>query len=83
MPFRDGLDGFECTATDEDREAPEEALLLFIQEIVAPLDGVAQRLLAGGQVLCSTCQDLEPVREALEQRLWWQQFDAGRGQLNR
>ncbi len=53
-PSADGLDCFQGAATDEDRDLPEEALFLGAQEIIAPGDGVAQGLLPGWGILCST-----------------------------
>ena len=57
------------TASDEDAETAEEALLLGGEQVVAPLDGIAQRLLAGGRILDSSRQDLQAVTQAGQQRL--------------
>ena len=73
---------FKGAAAHKDGEPAEEALFLCRQQVVAPLQGVAQRLLAGGQVLRSSRQDLEPVREPLQQRLGRQEFAAGCGQFD-
>jgi hypothetical protein len=49
---------FEGTATSEDGEAPEEGLLTSIEEVVAPRDSVAQRLLAFRQIARSSPEQL-------------------------
>src|SRR6266566_8965791 len=49
------------TPTDEDREAPEEPLLLRTQQIITPLNRIAQRLLPRWHILCSARQHLHPV----------------------
>src|SRR6266567_2846577 len=72
---------FQCAATDEDREPPEEPLLFALQQVVAPGDGVAQRLLACWHVSGLACQDLQPLTQPSEQCLGWKQFDASRCQL--
>src|SRR5579875_734107 len=41
-------------AADEDREPPKEPLLLFIEQIITPLNGVTQGLLPLWQILCPT-----------------------------
>jgi hypothetical protein len=53
--------GLERTAAHEDGEPAEEALLLLAQQGIRPLEGVAQGLLAGGQIACATCQHGEPM----------------------
>ncbi len=74
--------GLKRTASHKDGEPAEEALLLFCQQVIAPLEGVAQRLLAGGQIACATGEDIQAAREAFEQRLWREQFDTSCRQLN-
>src|SRR5713226_1173531 len=71
----DSRSSLERTASHEDGEPAEEVLFLLAQEVVAPLDGVAQCLLAGGQIACATGEDVESAREAFEERLWREQFD--------
>ena len=46
----DRLGRLERAASDEDREATEEALLLIVEQVVAPGDRVAERPLTLGQV---------------------------------
>ena len=50
----DGLHRFQAAAAGEDGEATEQSLLVSPEEIVAPGYCVAQRLLAFGQVACSS-----------------------------
>ena|SRR6266566_6598027 len=69
IALRYGGDCFECAAAHEDREVTEKALLFFAQEIVAPLDGLAQCLLARGKVACTAGQDVETMGEAIQQSL--------------
>ncbi len=47
------LDCFQGTAAHEDREPPEEALFLGTQQVIAPDDGIAQRLLTSWSILCA------------------------------
>jgi hypothetical protein len=49
--FADRLSGFECAAAGEDGEAAEITLLFLIEQVVAPLNGGAEGLLAGGEVV--------------------------------
>src|SRR5260370_27625937 len=46
----------QSESTDEDREAAEEPLFLGRKQIIAPRDGVAQRLLTCWYILCSARQ---------------------------
>ena len=43
-------DGFKRAAAREHTQPPEQRLLAHIQQLITPLDGVPQGLLAGGQV---------------------------------
>ena len=51
--------------------------------MIAPVDGVAQRLLARWCVAYTARQHRQALAQPSEQRWWRQQFDAGRGQFNR
>src|SRR5260370_14628148 len=68
----DSLGAFEGAATHKDLEPTEQSLFLLAQQVVAPLNGVAQRFLAYREVACATRQDIERAREALEQGHWRQ-----------
>jgi hypothetical protein len=46
------------------------------------LEGIAQRLLAGGQVARSADKHIQPAIQSFEQRLRWQQFDPRSGKFN-
>ena len=53
----ESLYGLERAAADKNREQAEEPLLLLREQVVAPRDGVAQRLLAYRQVPRSRRQE--------------------------
>src|SRR5260370_7762890 len=78
----DRLDGLEGAATDKDGEPPEEPLLIGVEQLIAPLDGPAQRLLPRWCVAYTTRQHRQSPAQPSEQRWWRQQFDAGGGQFN-
>lgn len=77
-----GFGSLQGAAADEDGEPAEEALLLIRQQVVAPLDGVAQCLLAGGQIAWAPGEEVQAMRETLEQGLWGQQLAARRRQFD-
>jgi hypothetical protein len=81
----DGADGLQGAAPGEDGEAGEEALLLRLEQGVAPVQGVAQGLLAHGEVAGAAGEEGEAlpggVAQAGEQGLGRQQLDPGGGQL--
>src|SRR5689334_12602343 len=74
--------GLQTTAADKDREQTEETPLLGIEQVVAPLQRIVQRLLACWQVLPTACQHLKPIFEALEQGLGRKQFNASCSQFD-
>src|SRR5215467_4277217 len=47
---RNGLCCLECAAADEDREALEKPLFVWGEQVIAPLDSVAQGLLPGWRI---------------------------------
>jgi hypothetical protein len=57
----DGLGGLEGPAAGEDREASEQHLLRLRQEVVAPVDGRAQRTMAGQRSAPAGSQQRERV----------------------
>ena len=65
----DGSGGLQCEAPCEDGEPSEETLLLRTQQVIAPLERVAQSLLASGQVLRTTGEDIESLGKPFEQSL--------------
>ena len=73
----DGLDRFQRKAADEGGELLEETLFLRRQQVVAPGNRVAQRLLPCWRIACPTRQDLESMPKPCEECLWRQQFAAG------
>ena len=78
----DGLRGLQREAADEDREPAEEALLLGCQQVVAPGDGIAHRLLPRRQVARASGQQRQPVLKSREQRCGREHLDPRRGQLD-
>src|SRR5258708_36751676 len=66
----------KSTTTDKDGKPPEEALLLGRQQVVAPLESIAQGLLATGQIPCTSLQNRKTTGEASGQGLRRQELDA-------
>ncbi|HEX9133940.1 MAG TPA: hypothetical protein VF844_16735, partial [Ktedonobacteraceae bacterium] len=77
----DRLHPLQGEPTHKDREASEELLFACLQEVVAPGNGVAQRLLARGQVTGPPAEQRQTVREPCQQRRGSQQREACGGQL--
>ncbi len=75
------LRGRESAAAGEDREAGEQPLLVPVEEVVAPLDRRAQRLLAGVCV-ATALQEIEAVREAIEDLRRRERLRAGSRELD-
>src|SRR5215469_13893540 len=73
---RDGLGCRERTATHEDREAPEEALFVWREQVVAPLDGTAQGLLPSRYIPSRAGQQGQALPQTSQERLWWEQPEA-------
>ena len=78
-----GVGGFQRPAADEDGEAAEEAALGLVQQVVAPGDRVAQRLLTGRQVACAAGQEGKSSLQPADDRLGREQADPGGRQLDR
>ena len=64
------------------RQPTEQGLLARLEQVVAPGDGVAQRLLAGRQVARATGQQRQALLQPREHRLRRQDSHAGRRQLD-
>ena len=79
----DGLGGVERAAAGEDGEAREERLLVRAEQVVAPVDRRAERLLAGGQVARAAGEEVEALLEPREQRLRREQLRARGRELDR
>ncbi len=73
----------EVAATGEDRQPVEQSLAAIVEQVVAPGDRSAQRLLTLGQVACPGRQDVQLVIEPDEDRVGAEQLDPGGGQLDR
>ena len=78
----DLLRGVVARATREDGEASEELLLALAQKVVRPLDRPSQGLLARIGVALAL-EQVEPLREPLEQLLGAKERGAGSGELER
>ena len=74
---------FRLEPADEDRDPREERLLDRVEEVVAPVDRAAQRLLAGRQVARPAGQDREALPQPREEGLRREQLDPGGCQLDR
>ena len=79
---RDGLRRLEGEAPGEDREAPEEHLLLRRQQVVTPGDGVPHRLLPFRDITSASGQQRQPVLEPGKQGCWRKHFDPRGGQFD-
>ena len=74
---------FQRPAVVEDGEPAEQSLLLGRQQAVTPVDRVAQRLLARGEIAGAAGKRQQASFEPREQRGRRQQLDARGGQLDR
>ncbi len=70
----------ECAPTSEDGQPPKEHLLFWGQQVIAPGERVAHRLLPLVEVARPTCQHRQRPLQSLEQCRRGQQLDARRGQ---
>jgi hypothetical protein len=75
-----GFGGIQAERAGEHRQVPEDALLRFGQQLVAPVDGGVERPLPGGRGPVGA--DQQPVVEPVQQRPEAQCLDSGRGQLD-
>ena len=78
----DGLGRLEVAAAGEDGQAVEEPPPAVVEQVVAPGDRAAQRLLARRQVARAGRQQVELVLEPGEDRVGRQELDPGGGQLD-
>jgi hypothetical protein len=61
------LGGVEVHAVDEDREVTEQPLFVLVEELVGPLDGGPQRLVAGLAAWAATTEEVEgPVQAGVQ-----------------
>src|SRR5215211_7562769 len=71
----DGLYGFQGAAPGEDRKPPEEHLLAFVEERMAPLDGSPQGPLPLWEVAGSACKELQAAAKPVQQRIGREHLD--------
>ena len=62
----DSLRVFERRPAGKDREAGEESARRRVEEVVAPIDGASQCLLAGREIPCTGLEETEPMLEPSE-----------------
>ena len=79
----DSLGRFERPAADEHAETPEEHLEIRCEEGVAPVDRLAQRLLASRQVARSAAEEGESAAQPAEDRLGAEEARLRRRELDR
>jgi hypothetical protein len=77
LPRTYSFGSLQRPATHEDTQAPEQHLLVLVEQVVAPVDRRAQRALAIGQGARSAGQQRKAVLQACQQRPWGQDPDAG------
>src|SRR6185503_20361417 len=77
----DGLGAVELAAADEHGQAGEQAALARAEQVVAPRNRPAARLLALGQIARAGGQDAQLVLEPLEDGVGRQELDPRRGEL--
>jgi hypothetical protein len=73
----------EAESAGEDAQPREQAPVLFVQQIEAPVERCAQRLLALGTVARAAAQKFEPPAEPRKERLRRQELHPRRGELDR
>ena len=79
----DRLGRGEVAPGGEDRQPIEQPLPAVVEQVIAPGDRAAERLLAFGQVARAGRQDIELVIEPDQDRVGAEQLDPGRRQLDR
>ena len=79
----DELGRLEREPADEDGRARKEGPRRRIEELVAPVDRAAQRLVAGRQVAGAAGQELQPLLEARRDGLRRQELHPRRRELDR
>ena len=77
----DGLGRLEAEATGEDREAAKERLLVRGEQVVAPVHGRPERLVARHRDAAAARQETEAVIQAGRDLLHRQRPEASRGQF--
>ena len=78
----DRLGRLERAAADKDRQSAEEALFGLTEQVVAPRNRAAQRLLSSGQIPGAAGEDLQPAFHPAEHRRRRQCLHTCRRQLD-
>ena len=79
----DGLRTRRSEAAREDTQPGEVSLVVLVEQLVAPLDGRAQRPLPLVEVAPARCEQRQPLLEALKQLLHRRDLDACGRELER
>ena len=79
----DGVGDLERAAAREDAEPREQGLLGRLEQVVAPVDRVAERALPRRQVVGAAGEQVEPLLEPAEDRLRREQLHARGRELDR
>lgn len=79
----DHLDGLVVEAAPEDRQALEDDLLVLAEQVVAPVEGRAQRPVTGGSRARTGLEQREPLAQASQELLGGEGRDARGGELDR
>jgi hypothetical protein len=77
-----GFGGFQAERAGEHRQAPEDALLGFGEQLVAPVHGGIERPLPGRRGPVGADQQPETVIEPVQHRAEAERLDPGGGQLD-
>ena len=83
LRIADRLCSLEAPAAGEHRQPGHELLLLRVEQLEAPFDRCAQRLLPLGQVPCPACEERQPLLQPFEQGVGRQELHEGGCQLDR
>src|SRR5947207_2277929 len=80
--FIEGLDVGHATATNKDRDVLQESLLLLAEQVVAPLDGFADGLLATWEGFGGAGEEVEATFETGKQELGRHNLDTSCGEFD-
>src|SRR5206468_9709123 len=79
----DRLRAVDLAPADEHAQPGEQPALAGGQEVVTPGDRAAERLLSLGEIARASRQDAELVLQSFEDRIWREELDPRRGELDR
>ena len=73
--------GLQCPSPGEDTKAAKEDAFFFTQQVMAPRNRSAQRLLPLGQILSPACQEGQTRVKPRQERRWGKNLAAGGSQF--